>query len=192
MQKRSSTNSIFLPPLFDSITDEVLIVDREYHVAWFNKAFKNEYEKKFGSSISVGDMVSTLQSEPASSIVILDTWQRVFSGGEFSITEQHKGKTDTYMELRFVPIKDVGEKVVAAAVFIKDVTFIRRAEIDLIQSRIILQESQHIAKLTRWTFEVGSATIDWDNTFHEVFGVSFKTEKTKENFFNGFFKFFFT
>lgn len=186
MQKRSSTNSIFLPPLFDSITDEVLIVDREYRIAWFNKAFKNEYEKKFGSSISVGDMVSTLQSEPASSIVILDTWQRVFSGGEFSITEQYKGNVDTYMELRFVPIKDAGEKVVAAAVFIKDVTFIRRAEIDLIQSRIILQESQHIAKLTRWTFEVGSATIDWDNTFHEVFGVSFKTEKTKEKFFNCF------
>lgn len=183
MQKRNSNNSIFLPPLFDSITDEVLIVDRDFHVVGFNKAFKIQYEKEFSTPVVVGGGITTLKSSGVSATVLLDTWKRVFAEGEFSITEQYGGaKGAKYAELRFVPIKDAKEVIVAAAVFIKDVTFIRRAEIDLIQSRIILQESQHIAKLTRWTFEAEKDVVDWDNTFHEVFGISFKTEKTKKRF----------
>lgn len=183
MQKRNRSIPVttYLAPLFDSIADEVLVVDSTYTIIGCNRACRIRIEQTFPEILSQGTRVSEIPNEVSTIISNTKLWERVFTEGEFSVTEQFgEGEKARYTELRFVPIAANSKTPTSAAVFVTDVTFIRRAEIDLIQSRITLQESQHIAKLTRWSFDPAANSIDWDNTFHEVFGIDFKTEKTKE------------
>ncbi len=183
MPKRNYKTAAYLAPLFDSIADEVLVVDKTYVVIGCNRACRVRYEKKHPEILAEGAHVSSIPKEVSTIISSSKIWERVFTDGEFFVTEQFgEGKDARYTSLRFVPIMSEDKKPTAAAVFVTDVTFIRRAEIDLIKSRITLQESQHIAKLTRWTLLSTTGVIDWDDTFYEVFGIDFKTLKTKERF----------
>lgn len=172
-----------LTPLFDSIPDEVIVVDESCALLFVNRAFIARGKERFGVSFIAGKSVC---GENKNSVIIDGAvWKRVLSGEEFSMTEEQEVQGSTvsakaYFEIHFVPILSDSKKVLGAAAFINDVSLLRRAEIDLISSRISLQETQSIAGITRWSFDIVGESADWDDAFYSIFGLTKLATKNKK------------
>ena len=205
----ASPHVALLTPLFESIPDQVLVLDVDLNILFMNRAFVTAGTQRFGAQFVVGKpLVSRQFLESQTQIkarstshpsVLTDVtiWKRVLNGEEFSLTEEQGKKNEvinvatstkktTYYEMHFVPIVNDAQKILGAAVFIRDVSLLRRAEIDLIESRITLQETQALADITRWSFSLDGNDAEWDSAFTTIFGISPSVEKTKEHLFSVF------
>lgn len=178
--KKNIKNIDVLAPLFESMPDQVIVVDSDCLLIFANRNFFLNGPERFGSVFEAG--VDVCNDTKISSIVNRNVWNRVLSNEEFMITEVQKTpKGDNHFQLKFLPILGDKNKVIGAAAFIEDITLLRRAEIDLIENRITLQETQEIAGIARWSFGLDSNIANWDDKFIEIFNINSSIEKNKKN-----------
>ncbi len=188
----ASPHIALLTPLFESMPDQVLVIDTNSTLLFANRAFSTAGIERFGTTFVVGKPICN--EEKKSVLVDQRIWQRVMDGEEFSLTEEQSvgtaGKKKTaknnvaYYEIHFVPIINDKSKVLGGAAFIRDVSLLRRAEIDLIESRITLQETQTLANITRWSFDLAGESADWDDAFYTIFKKPVALKKDKEALFS--------
>ncbi|HRH31371.1 MAG TPA: ATP-binding protein [Candidatus Paceibacterota bacterium] len=189
----ASPHIALLTPLFESMPDQVLVVGADGILLFVNRAFAEAGTERFGATFVAGK--SIFNTSKKSILVDQSIWSRVIAGEEFSLTEEQqvRGKSTEsikkYYEMHFVPIISDKKKVLGAAAFIKDVSLLRRAELDLIESRITLQETQALADITRWSFEITDsplAAAEWDDAFYSIYGVSMNSKKDRKTLFSVF------
>jgi signal transduction histidine kinase len=180
----ASPHMALLTPLFESIPDQVIVVDGACELLFMNRSFVVAGIERFGTTFVVAK--SVCNEKKKSAIVDKAVWSRVLSGEEFVLTEEQGARKNNrlYYEIRFVPIMSDKSKVLGAAAFIKDVSLLRKAEIDLIENRITLQETQAIAGISRWSFSIDGTSADWDDAFASIFGLTPNATKDKKTLFS--------
>ncbi len=178
--KTTKNKSATLALLFDAIPDQVLVVDNSCKLLFINRSFNINGTERFGTIFVVGEEICN--DNKKSAIVNRSVWEKALSGHEFSMTEDFGDsvKTKKYFEIRFVPILDSKNTIIGAVGLIKDVSLLRRAEIDLIENRITLQETQTLAGISRWSFGINTEDADWDELFLNNFGISID-QKNKQS-----------
>ena len=179
----ASPHIALLTPLFESMPDQVVVIDNKQILLFVNRAFSTAGNDRFGTNFMVGKPITNTSK----SSVLVDgaLWKRILDGEEFSLTEEQTsvlGKK-AYFEIHFVPILGDKKKILGAAAFIRDVSLLRRAEIDLIESRITLQETQTLANITRWSFSLVDETAEWDPAAISLFGITPDAPKDKKTLF---------
>jgi PAS domain S-box-containing protein len=117
----------YMTDLINASKDSILTVDQNMKVINCNRVFKATYSGS-GMDIDKGFDISNLFSTQEEKARYRALYKRVFAGETFDVTDHYKFQgLEAYYIVTYSPIRNDQGEILAAAVFVKDVTEITRA-----------------------------------------------------------------
>jgi PAS domain S-box-containing protein len=162
----------YMNELIDSSNDSILVMDKSYKVLSANKTVRQTYAG-LGIDIVKGLDVAKL-FEPKEWLRYKAFYDRTFAGEAFQHTERFESHGfKSYFLNQHTPIRDIDGKIVASAVFAKDVTDLVKAQQTAEQLALEQQQKNEELKAQeeelRQNMEELSATQDeMQRVIHEV------------------------
>lgn len=118
----------YMNELINATNDSILTVDRTMKVINCNEAFKKSYGG-FGFEIGKGFDLNNLFATNEDKKKYASYYERVFNGEHFKVTEEYSfGDINSYFSISYSPIKDEEGTIIAAAVFVNDITPLSQAK----------------------------------------------------------------
>jgi PAS domain S-box-containing protein len=118
----------YMNELINASSDSILTVDRDMKVINCNEAFKQSYSG-FGFEIDKGFDLNNLFASDEDKKKYASYYERVFKGESFKVTEEYTfGEINSSFSILYSPIKDAEGTIIAAAVFVNDITALSSAK----------------------------------------------------------------
>lgn len=164
--------TIRLHNLVENISDDVWMIDRNYHLLEFNSSFEKNMKEAFNLQVKTGDNYKEILLGISNSNISkqqLANYERAFNGETFGVSfELEIGNEIRYKELRYKPVIINGqtESIVVSAT---DITERTNYEKSLKKS---LEEKKTLAVAAK-SIEHGivitdhQASTEWCNAYHE-------------------------
>ncbi len=111
--------------IIEGTSDLIAALDGECRLIAFNSAFKQAFERKFGTPIQLGiSLLELLVDRPEDMARALTNWYRALSGGVFKDTQVWEGASGNveYYEVSYCPLRDEVGGVCGAAYIGRNVT----------------------------------------------------------------------
>ncbi|UZR99907.1 PAS domain-containing protein [Chondrinema litorale] len=129
----------FMKGLINSTTDTIFTLDHDLRLVIFNKVFRNTWEQ-LGFKVEKGTEMQVFYKDPKEWDTHESLFRRALSGEVVTLnTSKEIGNETMYFDIIYTPIRNNSNRVIAAAVFAKDIT---EAEIAKRQNAQLLKESQ--------------------------------------------------
>lgn len=118
----------YMIDLIDSATDSILTVGRDYKVINCNSVFKKTYSGS-GVEIDKGFDILQLMATAEEKDKNRAYYERVFNGESFEMTDQYtlNGQISHFV-VSYSPLRNDKGEVIAAAIFVKDITQVTKAK----------------------------------------------------------------
>ncbi len=117
----------YMTDLINASKDSILTVDKNMKVINCNKVFRATYSGS-GLDIDKGFDISNLFATQEEKARYKGLYKRVFEGETFDVSDHYKFQDlEAYYIVTYSPIRNDQGEIIAAAVFVKDVTEITRA-----------------------------------------------------------------
>ena len=153
--------------LFESVTDMIWSVDRQYRLLTFNTALAENFRKNYGTEAFVGAAPEDLlPPDRAAKWPLL--YERVFAEGAFS--QEYSLLDGRILEIALNPMRRDGEPV-GVSVFGKDITERKRAEQNLRASEERLRLAQEVAKIGTFERNLQTGESHWTPEMESMFGL---------------------
>lgn len=158
----------------DQLTDAVVVFDREWRIAYLNKAARTLLPKhmlKSGNPLfeapveeligqNVWDALPSLSESPFRA-----AYEEAAQSGEPRRLVAHYEQIDAWFEARALPQDD---KLV---VVYRDVSDEQRAENDLREFIDGVAEAERIVRFGVWRWDVASGRVRWSDELHHIYGL---------------------
>ena len=129
----------FMKGLINSTTDTIFTLDHDLRLVIFNKVFRNTWEQ-LGFKVEKGTEMKVFYNNPKEWDTHESLFRRALSGEVVTLdTSKEIGNETLYFNIIYTPIRNNSNRVIAAAVFAKDIT---ESEIAKRQNAQLLKESQ--------------------------------------------------
>ncbi|MDX2127760.1 MAG: PAS domain S-box protein [Chloroherpetonaceae bacterium] len=173
-EKALIENQDFLQSIYYGINTPIFVYDvegyKQFRFAGLNPAFE------FGYGVKAYEMNGKLLSD-LSSIQFGDLnrminllQQCVETGSEVSFEETiYRDGEPRYFITRINPLRDNGGDIYRLIGSSIDITERKLAEEKLLQNEAMLSETEHIAKIGSWSFDVASERIKWSKEVFSIF-----------------------
>ncbi|MFA5516119.1 MAG: PAS domain S-box protein [Desulfuromonadales bacterium] len=106
--------------------DQIADLDLDFRYTLFNRAYRKEFQRLFGTDIQLGDsMLTALAHLPAERTEpLIRLWRRALQGETFTAIEEldGAGHGEKFFEMRFNPLHDADGHLIGAAQIVRDVT----------------------------------------------------------------------
>lgn len=153
----------------DSMPDAIHVVDADLRVVLFNQTF-SEWCRNLGLEM---DVIGRPLGEvfPFLSARVFQEYHRAFQTGELVVSQEHTrvGEKEFVTETRKIPIVEEGH-VVRVVTVVRDVTERVRAEQELQERRLYLEEVLTAAPNAIVTLDAQHRIVEWNPGAEQVFG----------------------
>ncbi|NLX09904.1 MAG: GAF domain-containing protein [Chloroflexi bacterium] len=156
--------------LIDNTADHIWSVDRDLHLITMNSAYVRQIERLAGSTPAAGD--SLLMRMPPN---VLATWkplyERALAGERFSIEKHYNfpDRPDAHSEIALNPIRAETGEVVGVAVFARNITHRKQAEIARQQLNERLEQRNRVLLALHGAGRRLTGTLDLDEIYHVMY-----------------------
>ncbi len=118
----------YMTDLIDASRDSILTVDRDLKVINCNTVFKKSYSG-LGMEIDKGFDLTLLFATEEEKNKYRALYRRVFAGERFEVNDHYKFQNiEAFYLITYSPVTDENGEVIAAAVFVTDITSVTRAK----------------------------------------------------------------
>jgi len=153
--------------VFDALGDAVSIQDTDFKVLYQNQIHKNMVGEHIGEYCYKGYQRKDNVCENCHLAMS-------FADGKVHKMEQVRTTDDGmfYYEITSSPLKDVAGKIIAGTEIVRDITKRKKIENSLIKRERELAESQKVALIGSWEWDVVNNRLIWSYELYNLFGVS--------------------
>ena len=145
-----------LSALMESLPGTVVFaLDREYRYTIFNELHRREMAKAWKAAIKVGDRMLDFITESGTRATAKASFDRALSGESFAEIRNRR-ETDIGYECSWGPVRDDAGGVIGVLAIV---------------ARGLLEESQDIAHLGGWEYDIPRARITWTPEVYRIYGV---------------------
>ena len=162
-------NETRVKSIFNSTSDRVFAVDKNYKLIDFNQAALkvlavHNLDKPYEDvQISDFDFSGDNPWKPK-----LD---RAFNGEEFNFEGNYILDGENLIDLISVsPLKEASGEIIGATVYGKEITELKKIQKKLGQSEARLQDAQRLAKLGYWELDVKTQMLAWSDRSYKIYG----------------------
>jgi signal transduction histidine kinase len=170
---------ILLKACIDSPNDMlVLAIDKHYNYLAFNTYHEKVMKLAYGIEIKQGmNLIKCITNED-DIIKSKANYSRAFEG-ESHITIEEYGEIDRqYYETRYNPIRNENNEIVGATAFSFNVTERKKIETTLKDNERFLLESQSVARLGTFVWDLTDGLWKSSKILDEIFGIDEKFKRT--------------
>ena len=160
--------------ILEGTHDFVAAVDRDHRFLAFNSGFRREFERIFGCEIAVGmNLTEAFAQVPAELARAEALWGRALQGEEFQEFAEFVGEAREriFHELNYSSIRSADGRLIGAALFVRDISRRRLAELALQASEKRLSLALTSAQAGTWDWNMVTGRLLWDDAVHAVFGL---------------------
>ena len=159
--RRSDVLSVARGAVISSISDGIVIVDRDYRIVELNPAAERFLRKS--ASHVIGQPLQDIAPKLSSALAQDET--------EFKeITAFYDGVFNTY-DLRVSAIRDWRGQIVSQVIVMRDITEYKRTEAKLIRSESNLAEAQQISHVGSWRWDLQRNMIQCSEEIFRIAGL---------------------
>ncbi len=157
-------------------------VDRDYRYMMFNERHRQEMLKVWKAEIELGASILGYMTLDETRQKAKASFDRVLEGESFTET-QAQPDTDISYTFQWKAILDREASVIGVLASIMDNIELRKIERSLFKSDKLLEESQSIAKLGGWEYDVLADRFSWTAEVYRIHGVdkSFNPNDVQKN-----------
>ena len=157
--------------IFDSTTDKIIAIDRNFHLIDFNKSGENFLAQFYGNkTLQIGDVF--IPREPEIRKEWAEYYKKALQGESFTITRKYKINEEDKVDLvNIFPIKDHNQNVIGITLYGKDITELNNTQLALQKSESQLKEAQRIAKIGNWQYDPVAKKLEWSEGTYKIFEI---------------------
>jgi PAS domain S-box-containing protein len=148
--------------ILESITDAFVAVDSDWRLTYVNERAEHMLRRSRDELLGEGLWE---QFPEAVELEFYDTYHRVMETGEPAELEAYFPPLETWFEVKVHPMDTGG-----LSIYFDDVTTRKKQEEALQDSHMLLEESQRIARLGHWDWDVTTGAIEWSDETFRILG----------------------
>jgi PAS domain S-box-containing protein len=155
--------------------ESFVLINTDYQIVAFNRQFKHQYLKYFGTSFEKGDSIFKLVNETRID-VLKKIYERVFAGSTESteLVVPLKDEKNMIILNKFKPAFDENGKIIGAFVTSTDITQLRELEEEKEEKRLMFEiESNNLKALINntndliWSFNYRNEILSFNDSFSQ-------------------------
>ncbi len=178
-------DNILFKACIDSPNDMIILaIDMQYNYLAFN-AYHSEimlkaYGKKIKSGMNILDCITNRDDLEKSKI----NYDKAMAGEGHKTIEEYGEFDRQFFETRYNPIYNESNEIIGATAFSANVTARKQIEKSLGESERFLRESQSVARLGTFVWELSDGLWKSSKILDEIFGIDEKFSRTLEGWGN--------
>ena len=186
--KRQNDKNIYAA-LINATTDLIFSVDKQFNVTAANNSFleKIKLNAKNKAFVLGDNLFSDLTYSYKTKTIWLELFKKAFEGEPFTFEQNEiipDQDIDRWYEHHFSPVLDNDKTIKGVAVFSKDISIKKNAEITLEENLKILSTAQNVAHIGSYVNDIKSGKFKSNQIFDDIIGIDAGFIKTSENFRN--------
>jgi signal transduction histidine kinase len=173
--------NILFKACIDSANDMIILaIDLQFNYLAFNAYHSDIMLKAYGKKIKLGmnllDCITNSEDLKKSKI----NYDRALAGEGHKTVEEYGEFDRQYFETRYNPIYNESNEIIGATAFSANVTVRRQMEKSLSESERFLRESQSVARLGTFVWEMSDGLWRSSKIMDEIFGIDDKYNRSFE------------
>lgn len=179
--ERTSELTIFRA-FVENAADGIVMTDFEGHIEYANPAYYNFYGYDPDSQALTGLSVVRVWSDQDHHVREEMARQAISEGiaGTVEVCQVRRNGSHFDASLTMFPIFDADNRVIRVAAIVRDITERRRMEAALQRSQAILNETQKIAQVGGWEFDLETNLVTWTEEVYHIYELPLDAELSLE------------
>ncbi|MDD5036354.1 MAG: PAS domain-containing protein [Methylococcaceae bacterium] len=160
--------------IIDGSSELVAALDTGFNYLTFNRAYRDEFQTLFGSSIAIGsNMIGALAHLPEEQAKMTELWRQALRGESFSVQQEFGDprRVRRSYEFSFGLIRGAEGSLIGAAHIARDTSERLRAQQALQRSDSALREAQRVARLGSWVWNLDTDLVQWSEELYAIIGL---------------------
>lgn len=168
-EKEMRNQKALIESLIQSSKDEIMILDADCNVLISN-AQRFRFLRADSPKIQIGQSILEFLDEDQQE-VYRQLGDKALQGDSFTIDSWQDVNGQRYFyEIDFFPVRDANDDISGFSIIATDITAKKWREIELLEQEYMRTQSEEIAKIGSYSFDVASGLIKWSNGNFKIFG----------------------
>lgn len=169
LELRLRESEQILSAYFNSTTEAVFLVDKDYRILSFNKLGAESIRRVWNKDIVLGDSLLDY-SDPSLKDLFVENINTAFQGHSIeSEREIPFPNFIRYWHIKYMPIRNNENNIFGVAFVASDITEKKNIENALIRSESSLKKAQKTAKIGSWEFHLHTHNLEWSEEHYRIF-----------------------